>query len=217
MYARLSALFCLLSVSAAAGDLETLRGSNVELYLKSDGGSSPSVLNEMKSELASLMRSVGVRIGWWGPTNQLSGVEGNLVVIDLRGTCTTPEVNAATLPVPNFSALASSAVADGHVLPFSWVDCNAVNSFLADSMATMPGPQRAHVYGCALARLLAHEMYHVLTQNIDHEESGIAKAQFTPLDLITDRLEFVGSIHRPRPLDQSTPLWTSMPDLDGGK
>ena len=216
MYARLSALFCLLSVSAAAGDLETLRGSNVELYLKSDGGSSPTVLNEMKSELTSLMRSVGVRIGWWRPTNQLSSVEGSLVVIDLRGTCTTPEVNAATLPVPNFSALASSAVADGQVLPFSWVDCNAVNLFLADSMATMPGPQRAHVYGRALARLLAHEMYHVLTQNIDHEESGIAKAQFTPLDLITERLEFV-SIHRPRPLDPSTPLWTAIPETDGGK
>lgn len=113
------------------------------------------------------------------------------MVIDLRGTCTVQAAEEETSRA-NFPARASSAVTDGQVLPFSWVNCSVVNSFLSDSTAATPGEQRAYVYGRALARLLAHE------QSLDHDEGGIAKARFTPLDVTAERVEFISSIfHRP--------------------
>jgi hypothetical protein len=137
MYARLSVLVFLLSVSATAGGSQITSGGDVELYLKSDGGSPPAVLSEMKTELASLVHRAGLRIDWWTAKKRPSGVEGDLIVIDLRGTCKPPGPGAEMRTVKNMTALASSAIADGLVLPFSWVDCNAVNGFLSDSIAAL--------------------------------------------------------------------------------
>jgi hypothetical protein len=218
MYARLSVLVCLLSVSASAGGSRITSGSEVELYLKSDGGGSPVVLGEMKTGLASLMYGAGLHVRWWSGKDRPSGIEGDLIVIDLRGNCEPPAPGAEIRTAKNTVALASSAIADGHVLPFSWVDCAAVNGFLSDLIAALPSPQREHVYGRALARLLAHELYHVMTQSADHTETGITKSQFTPVDLIGARLEFNGVIlSKPRLLDRAAPAWQDIQELDSGK
>ena len=218
MYARLSALVCLLSVGAAAGGLRIADSSEVDLYLKSDGGGSAPVLSEMKNELASLMYGAGVHVAWWTPTDSSSGVAGDLVVIDLRGACQPPESGMAVQPIKNMAALASSAMADGRILPFSWVDCTAVNGFLSHSIAALSAIQREEIYGRALARLLAHELYHVITQSAEHQEAGLAKAQFSVADLIGARLEFFsgGILSKPRPAEQTARRWPVTQNLEAG-
>ena len=41
-----------------------------------------------------------------------------------------------------------------------------------------------------MARLLAHEFYHILAQTDDHAPSGIAKARFSTADLLADHFDF---------------------------
>jgi hypothetical protein len=41
-----------------------------------------------------------------------------------------------------------------------------------------------------MARLLAHEFYHVLGQTNSHALAGIAKARFSTADLLADHLDF---------------------------
>jgi hypothetical protein len=41
-----------------------------------------------------------------------------------------------------------------------------------------------------MARVLAHELYHVLAQTRDHAAEGIGKPCFTAADLVSSRFEF---------------------------
>lgn len=211
MYARLLAFCCLLSVAAHAGGFKRTTAGVVELYLKSHGATSPVVLKEMKTDLASLLGSAGLQVGWWSAQDQLSGVDGDLITIDVQGTC--DPWNPVLNPAPqNHLALASTAVSDGRVLPFSQLDCGAVDEFLGRSIENMPGSQRTQVYSRALARLLAHEVYHVMTQSTEHRESGIAKAQVTPKDLLGDHFDFGGFLFwNPRTLEPAPPKLDEMP------
>ena len=47
-------------------------------------------------------------------------------------------------------------------------------------------PLRQAVLGRALARVIAHEIYHILAETTDHADTGIAKAQMTFKDLTAD-------------------------------
>lgn len=215
MYARLAALVCLLSIGAAGSEAT---GGQVQFYLKSSGDVSPRVMSEMKADLATLMRSAGLRIGWWSARDKYSGVDGDLIIIDLQGTCDPWAPTSDLTAGKNFIALASTAVADGRVLPFSSVDCTAVNGFLSEALATIPAPRRERVYGRALARLLAHEVFHVMTQSTDHTETGVAKAEVTPDDLIGEHFDFDGfTISKPRPPDQDAASWQTIQELEAGK
>ena len=188
MSARQLALVCLLPVIATAADVEQTSGGKVQIYLRSDGSASPLILAEIKNELGSVMSGLRARVAWWTPSEGL-GVDGLLIVADFRGSCAPP--TDANRPTGGLKSLASTAVADGHILPFSSVDCSAVNAVLADSLLPIPATQRSRLYGRALARVLAHEIYHILTGNADHEKSGVAKAQFTAADLMSERFEFI--------------------------
>jgi len=46
------------------------------------------------------------------------------------------------------------------------------------------------VYARAMARLMAHELYHVIEQTYAHARSGVAEPAFTVAELLSDRLEF---------------------------
>ena len=194
MYARLSALFGLLFVSASLVRSESTfpTGAAVEVYLQADSGSSANVLDEMNRELAILMQHAGFRIiGSHGNDQSLSGEAAHVIVVELRGACAVPYARSSSAePIPPALSLASSAVADGRVLPFSWVDCSALNRFLGPAIATQTAQDQAYIYGRSMARLLAHEFYHVLAQTGEHTHAGICKASFSRADLLADHFDF---------------------------
>ncbi len=223
MYARLLALVCLLTSSAFAGNGDVTTAGPLNLYLKSEGGASPAAILEMKSELASLMKDVGLQVDWWSPKDRVSGIDGDLVVVDLRGVCTLRHADALEFP-KNLPPLASTAVADGHVLPFTWVDCAALSRFVASSLIPLPATQREFYYGRSLARLVAHEIYHVVTSTTQHESAGVAKAQFTLQELTGEHFEFSArsswksrQFPGSRAVDPDSPGWPVLEDLNSSK
>jgi len=192
MYARLLATFGLLCVSTSMGWSESAlpAGSEVEVYLKGDT-SSPGILAEMNRELGALMQRAGFNIVWRhaDDPSSSSGAE-HLIVVELRGTCALTSANESFGPLGSSPALASSAVVDGRVLPFSWVDCTALNRFLRPAIVNLPDPEQDYIFGRAMARLLAHEFYHVLAQTDDHTQAGISKARFSTADLLAEHFDF---------------------------
>jgi hypothetical protein len=148
MYARLLALFGLLCLSTSMVRSEStfLAGSQVEVYLKGDTGSSADVLAEMNLELAALMQRAGFRILWRHPNDQpSSGGAAHLILVELRGTCAVPPAGDSSEPLPSSLALASSSVVYGRVLPFSWVDCSALNRFLGPAISSQSEAEQAYI------------------------------------------------------------------------
>jgi hypothetical protein len=192
MFARLLAMFCLLYVSTffARADSSIPTGRTLEVYVKGGEASTPDVLAAMDRELDALMRAAGFRVILRGMDDSVSnGPAEHLVLVELRGLCVA-RFSTAGAPLPSSAPLASSSVSDGTILPFSWVDCSTLNRFLAPVAVHQTQAEQDFLYGRSLARLLAHEFYHVLAQTDDHAPAGIAKARFSIADLLADHLEF---------------------------
>jgi hypothetical protein len=113
-----------------------------------------------------------------------------LIVVEVRGVCDTHAAEQPAATAAQSYALASSSVVDGRVLPFSWVDCSALSRFIGPSLAEKRGRKRDYIYGRAMARLLAHEFYHVLAQTEEHTAAGLTKPKFSVNDLLADRFEY---------------------------
>ena len=192
MYAPLLAMLCLIfvSLSAARADSVVPASDTLEVYVKGQESSTPDVLAAMSRELNALMDTAGSRVIWRGAADPPSGAGAeNLVIVELRGVCMA-QFATSTKPLPWTVPLASSSVVDGKVLPFSWVDCTALNRFLAPVASAELKTEQDDLYGRSMARLLAHELYHVLAQTDNHAPAGIAKARFSAADLLADHLDF---------------------------
>ncbi len=203
MYARLLATLCLLPVSTffAQADSAVPTGAMLEVYVKGQEASTPDVLRAMNRELEALLLPAGFRVIWRGAGDppSTSGAE-HLVMVELRGVCMAQFSRMASTPLSSPLPLASSSVADGRVLPFSWLDCTALNRFLAPVVSSPSRAQQDDLYGRSMARLLAHEFYHILAQTDDHATGGIAKARFSTADLLADHFDFEASaLERLRP------------------
>jgi mono/diheme cytochrome c family protein len=88
------------------------------------------------------------------------------------------------------AVLAVTSVSDGRVLPYSHVNCNALRTFLAPLLVSLALPSREAIFGRALGRVVAHELYHILTKERLHGQDGIGAAQFTAEQLMSADLRF---------------------------
>ena len=183
MYAHFWALCCLGTVISFPA---LAQGARVEVLLHDANGTPGLILAEMKSELSALMGRAGFEIEWHGAQALSMAVQGDLVVAELRGSCELP---STSIHDSNIVHIGSSAVADGKVLPFSWVDCTALARLLEPYLAHKPQERRELAYGRAIARVLAHEFYHVLGHTLVHTASGLTKARLEPGDLLDERAE----------------------------
>jgi hypothetical protein len=185
MFARFLALFAIFSMYAAARDS---RAGAISIYLKTDPVDA-AVVTYMKGEMANLMRSAGFNLEWLDARAGISSVDSQLIVLELEGAC-APDTAVPT--GASAGPLASTAASDGRILPFSTVHCNVLNRMLGSAIAEEAAPRRDWLYGRALARIAAHEIYHVLTQASDHSQGGVAKAAFFARDLLASHFEFEG-------------------------
>jgi hypothetical protein len=166
------------------------------VYLTSYVAQAQHPLDYMKLELGHVMATAGYRIQWddaWSGSRMrgFPSTSSTLVVVELRGSCAIPAGNIASgHPTARREILASTAVADGQILPFSWLDCASLTNVLAAPLAAEAGARRDFFYGRAMARLLAHELYHILLKTGDHAREGIARPGFTANDLLTEHFEF---------------------------
>jgi hypothetical protein len=184
MYAHRWALCCLIPViSFPAIAAET----GVAIILEHADRLSNEMLGAMKSELSFRIAETGYQVHWSDPQASTSAADGDLVVVDLRGSCESPSRPDSR---PVVVQLGSSAVVDGKVLPFTWVDCTQLVRVLEPHLTPAQREQRDSIYGRAMARVLAHEFYHVLRHTLVHTARGLTKARLAPTDLLSERAEF---------------------------
>jgi hypothetical protein len=193
---RLAALCFVLIFGPCTGWADPVSSPDrrVAVYLQT--GSSRETersVSYMQRELESLMQTLGYTVEWKVLGRHSSEDESLIAVVELRGNCRPPEGNGYVEPAEDGASLASTAVDGDQVLPFSWIHCETLTRFLAPSLArTAPG-QRDFLYGRAMGRLLAHELYHLLANTREHAEAGVGKSAFSARDLLGERFTFDGS------------------------
>jgi hypothetical protein len=188
MFARSLALFAIVSISAAASEPPPV--GSITIYLKS-GAAEVAAVGYMKRELSGLMQTAGYRLEWVNASAAIPDVRnGRLVVLALTGDCTVRRDSLEPSEDFGIESLASTPVSDGEILPFSTLHCDTLNRVIGGALAGASDPRRPWLYGRAMARLAAHELYHVLTNTRGHSQEGVSKPCFSARDLLADHFEF---------------------------
>jgi mono/diheme cytochrome c family protein len=180
------------------------------LYTGFDREPSPPMLDSLKRELALLMSPVGLSVEWRSLAAPRDGkASQQLAVVTFKGAC---DLSALIPQNSESGALGWTHATDGHVLPFSEVDCDQVRAFLSRALIRLWPESRDEAFARAVARVLAHELYHVLSQTVHHGSSGVAQRSYTVAELMAEDFSFAEADQRAlsalvaanRPHDSST-------------
>lgn len=146
------------------------------------------VLDSLKQELTAIMARVGLSFQWRSlDAPRRAEVFTELAVITFKGKCDLSELVPQHMEA---GALGWTHVTDGHVLPFSDVDCSRIRGFLSRALIPMPPQDRDEAFGFAVARVLAHELFHIFTQTDHHGSAGLTKAAYTVPELMAGDFQF---------------------------
>lgn len=179
-------------VAAEAGPPPPARTT---VYFKFEGASSPAVYAAMQREMNGLFAKTPLRFDW-KRLEEASEFETvpNLVVVRFRGDC------RMTHPYPPFDEqgiFAWTDVSEGVVLPFSTVDCDRVRNAVSAAMWGAERQRGEQLLGRALARIVAHELFHLFTQTKSHSPTGVARHALTGAELIAEDASFhADDLHR---------------------
>ena len=189
-------------VPAPAKDNKAEEPETVVVVLRFDQSYSPGALDAMKQELALLMRPAEVQLEWRDYEESLGEeIFNRLAIVRFRGTC---RIGEFLPPGEESSALALTHSSDGVIIPYADVECDHVRRIVQPVVARENFPRREMLLGRALGRVLAHELYHVLTRKAGHHKDGITKPVLTPRELVLDPIEFEeAALDRLRHSDES--------------
>ncbi len=152
---------------------------------------SEAVRRQFRLETERALRPAGVDLVW--KNLNLARPDENfdrIVVLRFRRAFAEPKLGLA----PRSRPLGLTHVSNGQVLPFVEIDCRRILAALE------PGAAQ----GRALARVAAHEIYHVLTASAEHDGEGLMKPAFDRRDLAGAELAFSGKALRRLKISLST-------------
>ena len=183
------AWFCaagLLVPFASASGEEIPSSQTLAVLFKFERPYAKRAMAETEHELNLLTKGAAMRLEWHdrgGPRSNSSFP--NILVLDFLGDC-DPR-SARTIDGPLDGWLARMHVSDGVVLPFGEVNCDLVRALLSEQT---PGSKPNDVvFGRAIARVLAHELLHFITNTTEHSVRGFAKPSFSRKDLVFNGLK----------------------------
>jgi hypothetical protein len=144
----------------------------------------------MHAELQRLLQPAGIDVVWKSLADRKAGETYDLVAVTSFGGSCAADEGAST---PAAASLADTSIVNGHILPFFRIDCTRVVGMMGRHVEPA-------VLGRALARIAAHEVYHIVGQTAEHQKIGVAKAAFSIEDLTATQFELdAPSLARMRP------------------
>lgn len=157
----------------------------VTVYLRFEATPDAVTFAAMRGELDRLFHPTYLRFDWRRieEASELGPVS-DLAVVTFRGLCQPP-----VLPplMDERGPYAWTSITDGIVLPFATIDCTRVRNAVYAALWGGERSQSASLLGRALARVVAHELFHVYTRSAGHAREGIAKSGISAAALIAEK------------------------------
>lgn len=189
---KLISILCLTASIAWCGHGPERRvsGPLVTVLLEFDQPHSDTSLQVMEKEATSLLTATGVQVKWLLKSELPHDAQfGDLVSFRVRGHC---EMDSDPINVDDHGPLAMAYTANGVVLHFGEVECDRVKTAVlrtlnADDLTVRTAND---ILGRALGRVVAHEMYHILGNEMGHTKDGVTRKSLTANDLTCPRARF---------------------------
>jgi hypothetical protein len=165
----------------------TAEPSPVTLLLQFEEKRSEVMLDAMKQELATIMKDSGYRFDYRLAEDAASGeVYPELIIVKFKGRCTMERI---PMPFDERGPFGFTHTVDGEVLPFSVIACERVKSSITPVLSGNGHKDADAVFGRAVGRVLAHELYHIMAKTEKHGTKGVAKPALSAKQLVSNQLE----------------------------
>ena len=187
MFRDTASLLLAFSCLAAA---QTHPSGPLSVFLSNAEAASPAVTASMRAELQELLASSGLHLHWHDGSGN---VMGRMAVIRLQGACRNNAPNPLRAHQVSLDpeALGSTHVSNGEVLPFADIRCDHIRRFVAIPLSSAGTVEtRDEMLGRAVARVIAHEIYHIVLRTTGHGKKGLARATQSAAQLVSARLNF---------------------------
>jgi hypothetical protein len=153
------------------------------MYVDAPQQVSAQALDTMKRELRSMLNSTNLGFDFITPDQaKPPAYFQSLVSVKMTGVCSVDHADIEKTRGP----LAFAHSSDGRILPFVEVQCDRVRRHVRDAFWGPDAERSEYLYGRALARVLAHELYHVLTGRKEHTPVGFTRKALSGGQLIAD-------------------------------
>jgi len=161
------------------------------LYTQFAHDPSPPVLAAIRQEVGNILSPLGLPLTW----KDLAGASGRepaseVAIITFQGRCS---VGNPLFPTTSSAPLGVTHVTDGVVLPFTDIDCDRIRDFLAKDLVRREAQTREAVFGRAVGRVVAHELFHIFGGGRHHGAAGVAAPVFTKSELMSERFQLAVS------------------------
>jgi hypothetical protein len=140
----------------------------------------------MKAELDAILPG----LEWeWVSTSESPSMPTSLqsVMARFEGWCETRQALPARI---ESQFLGRTMMSHGEILPAIEVGCDRISTLIQTFLNGRDRSRREALLGRAIARVLAHELYHVLAKTRSHSKHGVARASLSAEDLTCERLQF---------------------------
>jgi hypothetical protein len=181
-------VICLaLGVLPAVGGGRVAHVAPVTLYTQFQQDPPAPVVQAIQSELEAIMAPTGLQFSWHTLAEAGGQNAFQLAVIHFKGECDAEGLRAESgFPGP----LGWTHISNGEILPFIDVNCDGLRIFVQHDLIAVAAADRDTIFGRALARILAHELYHLLANTRVHTSGGIGKAAYNVHELLAPILQF---------------------------
>lgn len=179
-------LTCAILMASIACVAQAAPPTAVTIVLDFQGPHSNPSIEAMKREFEGIMLGSGVTFDFRTKAEAARDSFDNLVVVRFKGKCI---LGPAGYLYDERGPLAFTWTTNGEVQPYSEVACDRV---AASVRSAMWGGDYSHadlLLGRALARVVAHEVVHILSKSGDHAHTGIAKPALSGRQLIAPNLK----------------------------
>jgi hypothetical protein len=143
----------------------------------------------MEHEAGTVLKRTGLTFDWilresLQPDSEFS----SMLIFKMKGRCA---MDLAPQLIDERGPLGMAFVSDGQVLPFGEIECDRVKHTVQRVLPRGQSEWRDRLYGRALGRVVAHEMYHMLSGSTHHSKSGVTQATLTADELTSNHLDLV--------------------------
>jgi ABC-type Fe3+/spermidine/putrescine transport system ATPase subunit len=159
----------------------------VAVVLQVDETFSPQAWQAMEAESKRIAKQAGIRVRFVERSQAAAEQFTDLVVFRMKGKC---EMDTTPALLDERGPFAWAFTADGNVLPFGEVKCDRVRESIKTALHPSDYRKADQLFGRALGRVVAHELYHMLANTKKHGKSGVAKDALSAQQLISEKLDF---------------------------